>query len=90
MKQEVPAWVAVVVIVVIVLIVAAIYVFSGTIRPRGVAGPTPEHVKQKMQQSMLKMKGQMMPGPGGYGAYGGHGVYGIHRRLPSAAQPGGQ
>ena len=90
MKKEVPTWVAVVVIVVVVVIVAAVYFLSGTIRPRGEAGPTPETVKQKMQQFLPRMKGQMMHGPGGHGAFGGHGAYGVHGRPPSALPPGGQ
>ncbi len=83
MRREVPTWVAAVVIIVVVIIVAAIYVFSGTIRPRGTAGPTPETVKQKMYEFLPKAKGQGIHGPmGGHGAYGGHGPA-IHGQPPS-------
>ncbi len=87
MRKEVPAWLAAVIIVVVVVIVAAVYFLSGTIRPKGAAGPTPPEVKAKMQQYIPKMKGQMTGAPM-HGAY--HGSYGVHGQPPSAAPQHGR
>lgn len=89
MRKEVPTWLAVIVIVIIVVIVAAIYLFSGTIRPRGEAGPTPPEVKAKMQQYIPKAKGTM-PGTPTHAPYPGHGGYGIHGRPPMTAPQHGR
>ncbi|MFN4180054.1 MAG: hypothetical protein ACK4I8_07050 [Armatimonadota bacterium] len=87
MRKEVPAWLAAVIIVVVVVIVAAVYFLSGTIRPKGTAGPTPPEVKAKMQQYIPKMKGQMTAAPM-HGAH--HGGYGVHGQPPSAAPQHGR
>lgn len=82
MRKEVPTWVAAIVIVIVVIVVAVVYLLSGSIRPRGQAGPTPPEVKAKMQQYIPKAKG-LMPGAPAHGTYPGHGGYGIHGRPPS-------